>query len=134
MHRISHAAGETIYRQGETSHSAYLVLSGRVAMTRSQVVTHAEKGAVVGFSGLFNRPYGSSAVAATDCTLLVFSRKELKALIRSNPVEADSIIEGIITVLGEVAASLEARASELSPESATPAAGAGGPPAASSNS
>jgi len=90
--------------------------------------------AVVGFSGLFDRPYGSSAVAETDCTLLVFSRKELKALIRSNPVEADSIIEGIITVLGEVAASLEARASEWSPESAAPAAGAGGPPAASSNS
>ncbi len=126
MHRINRRPGELIYEQGENSHSAFLVLEGTVAMTRAQVVTRASKGGVIGFSGLFDRPYGSTATAETACTLLVFSRRELKALIRSNPVEADSIVEGIIAVLGEVAAALEARASELFPEATPPQVANGG--------
>lgn len=129
MHRLSLAAGQTLYRQGEASHLAYLILRGRIEMTRGPVVTPAGEGDVVGFSGLFDRPYGATAVAASDCSLLVFSRRELKALIRSNPVEADSIIEGILAVLGNVAAALEAHVDGLFPE-----ATAAGTPDSSNNS
>ena len=87
MHRLSVAAGETIYRMGEESDAAFLILSGEVATVRRETTVTSGKGALIGFSGLFDRPYGATATAVSACTLVVFSRKELRALIRSNPDE-----------------------------------------------
>ncbi|MFO1153657.1 MAG: cyclic nucleotide-binding domain-containing protein [Rhodospirillales bacterium] len=107
MHRLSVAPGEVIYRMGEASERAFVVLSGEVATVRGETTVTSGKGALIGFSGLFNRPYGATATALTASTVLVFSRKELRALIRSSPDESTQIIEAIIDVLGRVASELE---------------------------
>jgi CRP-like cAMP-binding protein len=112
MHRISARAGETIYRLGEASDLAYLLLSGEVATVRGDTAVTSGKGTLIGFSGLFDRPYGSTATAASDCTLLAFSRRELKALLRSSPEEAEQIVNAMIDLLGRVAAELERKSAD----------------------
>ena len=49
------------------------------------------------------------ATALGDASLLAFSRKELRALIRTDPYEAIKIVEAIIAVLGRVSEELERR-------------------------
>lgn len=110
MHRMSVAAGATIYRLGDASDKAYLILAGEAVTERNDVTVPSGKGALIGFSGLFDRPYGATARALTDCTLLVFSRRELRALIRSNPEESEQIIEAMLDMIGRVAAELEHKA------------------------
>jgi CRP-like cAMP-binding protein len=107
MHRISAAAGDVIYRMGEASDTAYLILSGEVATVRGETTVTSGKGTLIGFSGLFNRPYGSTATATTASTMVAFSRKELRALIHSSPEESVQIVEAMIDLLGRVAAELE---------------------------
>lgn len=110
MHRLTLSPGTTIYAKGEAAQTAYLILEGTVTMERGGLRVTAEKSALIGFSGLFDRPYGSTAVAHSDCTLLAFSRRELRNLIHSNPGEAMAIIDGMLNLLGRVADALEQRA------------------------
>lgn len=107
MHRLTFSAGEEIYKTGDAADAAFLILDGQVTTARGPVVISSGKGAIIGFSGLFNRPYGSTATAVTDTAVLVFSRRELKALIYSNPDEAARIIDGMIELFGRVADELE---------------------------
>lgn len=110
MQRMSFAAGDELYRAGDSSSTAFMILDGEVATVRGQITVASGKGTIIGFSGLFNRPYGSTAIAATDCVVLAFSRRELKALIYANPDEAVRIIDGMIELFGRVALELERRA------------------------
>jgi CRP-like cAMP-binding protein len=110
MHRITIFQGGTIYREGEAAEAAYLILSGEVETARGSVRVKSGKGSLIGFAGLFDRPYGSTAVALSDCMLVCFSRRELRALIRSNPDEAVRILDGMIQLLGRVANELERQA------------------------
>jgi CRP-like cAMP-binding protein len=107
MHRMSVGPGEIIYRMGQASEAAYMILSGEVATVRGETTVKSGKGALIGFSGLFNRPYGATATALTASTVLVFTRKELRALIRSNPEDSVQIIEAMVDLLGRVASELE---------------------------
>ena len=109
MQRVNLLAGETIYRQDEASDRAYMILSGEIGMARGGVVVPARAGELIGFSVLFQRPYGSTATALTDASLLAFSQKELRTLIRKDPYEAIKIVEAIIAVLGRVSEELERR-------------------------
>lgn len=99
-----------IYDKGDASETAYLILSGEVALDRIGVTIVVRTGALIGFSGLFNRPYGSTATTRSETTLLAFSRRELRALIRSNPDEALRIVEAMVDLLGQVAEALENKA------------------------
>lgn len=119
MYRLNFKAGQLIYQAGHAAEAAYLILEGEVTTTRGPAIIASGKGTIIGFSGLFNRPYGSTATAVTDCAVLVFSRRELKALIYSNPDEAARIIEGMIELFGRVAQELERLADhvgEISPD------------------
>ena len=107
MRRLIFAAGETLYQGGDPPETAYLVLEGEVETSRGPVVVTSGKGTIIGFSGLFQRPYGSTATARTDTSVLAFSRRELKALIYSNPDEAAKILDAMIDLFGRVAAELE---------------------------
>lgn len=110
MHRITLASGETLYQEGEPAKATYLILSGEIAMQRRSVSVTVGEGAIVGFSELAGHPYRSTAVARTDATLLAFRRKELHAIIRSNPDQAMEIIDGIIGLFGSVVDAMENRA------------------------
>lgn len=109
MHRLTIATGETLYQEGEPAKASYLILSGEIAMERRKVSVTVGKGAIVGFSELGGHPYRSTAVAHTDATLLAFRRKELQAIIRSNPDQAMEIIDGIIELFGKVVDAMENR-------------------------
>lgn len=99
MHRVTIAAGETIYQQGQSWEYAFLVLSGEVAMERDGVRLGSGKDTVIGFSSLVGQPYGSTATATDTSSLLAFTRKELREVIRSDPDRALSIIDGIINLV-----------------------------------
>jgi CRP-like cAMP-binding protein len=102
MHRISLAAGDVVYAEGETGTDAYLVLSGEVAMDRQGMALAAEAGSVIGLSALVNRPYGATATARQKSDLLAFTRRELRGMIRSDPDRAMMIIDAIIDLLARL--------------------------------
>jgi CRP-like cAMP-binding protein len=113
MHRVKIAAGDTLYGEGEPTEHAFLILSGEAAMERNGVALSAGKGAVIGFSALVGRPYGATATAITDSDLLVFTRKELRGIIRSDPDWAMLIIEGIIDLVGRMNAAAEPKPASI---------------------
>lgn len=119
MRRLTFAAGEVIYRSGDPPEIAYLVLDGEVETSRGPIVVSSGKGTIIGFSGLFQRPYGSTATARSDTSVLAFSRRELKALIYSNPDEAAKILDAMIELFGRVAAELERFADDAHPPPAS---------------
>jgi CRP-like cAMP-binding protein len=110
MHRIAVAAGETLYREREQSNQAYLVLSGEMSLEHAGTAIPAGPGDLIGFSGLFDRPYGATATAVGSCAVLAFSRKELRSRLYSNPDEAITVIDAMIQLLGRVADALERKA------------------------
>jgi CRP-like cAMP-binding protein len=111
MHRISLADGDILYGEGEPPDTAYLILSGDIAMHRGGVDLGAGKGAVIGLSALVGRPYASTARAVGGCDLLAFSRRELQAMIRSDPDRALPIIDAIIDLVAKINAMVEHSAS-----------------------
>ncbi|MCP5365740.1 MAG: cyclic nucleotide-binding domain-containing protein [Hyphomicrobiales bacterium] len=107
MYRLTIKSGDILYQKGEPAKASYLILSGEIAMKRRRVSVTVSEGAIVGFSELGGHPYRSTAVAHTDATLLAFRRKELQAIIRSNPDQAMEIIDGIIELFGKVVDAME---------------------------
>lgn len=101
--------GEILYREGDAPGDAYIVLSGEIAMERRGVTVVAGEGAVVGLSGLVLRPYATTAVAAMDSVVLAFTRREMRALMVSDPDRALMIVEAIINLLGQVNAAADAK-------------------------
>lgn len=109
MKRLTVAADEIIYRQGEAAEHAYLLLEGEVLMERGGIEVRVKPRSLLGFSGLFGRPYGSTTRAVVACSVVEFTRKELRALVRSNPEEALQLIEAMMDLLGQVSEALERR-------------------------
>jgi CRP-like cAMP-binding protein len=107
MHRVSIAAGEAVYQEGEQGGVAFLVLSGELATERQGLSLTAEPGAVLGLSALVNRPYGATARAKKPSDLLAFTRRELRGMIRSDPDRALPIIDAIIDLLGQLNSAID---------------------------
>jgi len=120
MHRVTLNAGERLYQEGDPAGDAYLILSGEVVMHRTGTTVAASKGTVVGLQALVGRPYGSTARAVEQVHVLAFSRRELRALFRSDPDRALQIVDGIIELLGKVneVAHTQEHASDMQPASA----------------
>jgi CRP-like cAMP-binding protein len=114
MHRTAIQSGDILYRHGNRAEHAYLVLSGTMEMQRNNVTVRVSEGALVGFSALMDSAYGSTAIAVGDCSLLAFTRKEFRAMIRSNPDQATEIIDGIMNLLLSIVGAME-RAGEPPP-------------------
>jgi len=102
MHRISVAAGDVLYRKGDTAEYAYLLLSGNIAMEREGTALAAEVGTVIGLSALLQLPYGATARASDPVDVLAFTRRELRGLIRSDPDRALKIIDGMINLIVKI--------------------------------
>lgn len=102
MHRVTLAADDTLYAEGEQGDLAYLLLTGEMSMYRSTREVGAERGAVIGLSALIGRPYASTARAASASTLLAFTRRELRGMIRSDPDRALPIIDAIIDLVARI--------------------------------
>lgn len=102
MHRITLAAGDTVYTEGQQGADAFLILSGEVEMARQGRALIAEAGSVIGLSALVIKPYGATARAKVRSDLLAFTRRELRGMIRSDPDRALVIIDAIIDLLGQL--------------------------------
>ena len=75
--------GAVLAREGEPLASAYLLVQGRVRVSRrGTVLGEAEPGAVVGFEGLLSKdPLGLGAVAATDVLALQLDHDTLLGIL-----------------------------------------------------
>jgi predicted acylesterase/phospholipase RssA/CRP-like cAMP-binding protein len=81
------AAGETLFAEGDVSDAAYLVLSGRLAVsTEGEHIREVARGEILGEIGLIERaPRSASVVALRDSTLARFSADAFMALSVSHP-------------------------------------------------
>lgn len=86
------AKGEPIYSAGEEPKGMYCVLSGMVLMTASgpgakaSIPFTVDEKAWFGLCEVFNRkPSPLTAIAGSDCTLLLVRNETLEALTRSQP-------------------------------------------------
>lgn len=100
-------AGECIFRIGEPGDTAFLVLSGEVAIsrlvkTREKELAVVSDGAIIGEVALFSGgPRTATARTKTAVDTLAFSRKDLEKLKSENLPVAYDFVEGILRVTAE---------------------------------
>jgi CRP-like cAMP-binding protein len=102
MQRERFASGETIFRQNEASHSAYLILSGTVDIHveedgRRVHVATLEAGDVLGEMGLItDQPRSATATARKHCALMRLEPEEFFRLLDEHPQEIMDYIKALI--------------------------------------
>lgn len=108
--------GESVFRQGSTAYSIYVLLSGRLKLTQLtpdgqlvlvRLVVPGE--AFGGVAALGNRAYPVSAQAAGDCVILQWSGKTMDRLLRRHAQLAINLID----LLAERVHQLQLRYEEL---------------------
>ncbi|WP_455373574.1 Crp/Fnr family transcriptional regulator [Limibacillus halophilus] len=108
MQRRSYKAGELIFEAEEKPSEAYILMNGEVEIHRGEFAAGLNRGDVFGESALMGHPRMASAVAKTDCSLLVFSREEMEEAIRRDPTQAFEIIDALLARLADVTDQLQA--------------------------
>jgi CRP/FNR family cyclic AMP-dependent transcriptional regulator len=103
MKRRFFRIGETVFRAGDISDCAYLVISGSVNIDLpSGRRKNLGAGEIFGEMGLLdNRPRSATATAAEHTELAAYSETELLDAIRSRPDEAVGFIRALIGRLRE---------------------------------
>lgn len=97
--RKRHRKGSTVLAEGDAGHSLYIILSGRVAICKTnelgESVHLAERGQGAHFgemSLLDGKPRAADVVALEDSDFLVIDRSEFLRAIRSDPEVAIRIL------------------------------------------
>jgi CRP-like cAMP-binding protein len=126
--RLPYRAGRVVTTEGQLGVALFVVLEGRVAIrVGDYVVEKVGPGGIFGEMSLVERtPRLASAVAETDCTLLVMSRHMFLHLVKRSPNFGAALLKAV----GERAAFMASRRAEQSsasePQSRKPrGAGAG---------
>lgn len=90
-------AGKTIMNAGETGIFMYILQEGRVAISMNgQVIEHIPAGGVFGEMAMVdNASRSASAIAETDCTLLMIKRDDFITLVKAKPEFGASILRTI---------------------------------------
>jgi len=98
----SYRAGEAVARVGEAGSGLFLVLSGRIEVSREEggraesIVTH-ERGNFMGeLSGLSGRPYLVNAIALTDAEVVAIAPERLRALLIAEADLGERIMRALI--------------------------------------
>jgi len=98
----SFAAGDMVARIGDAGSGLFLVLSGRIEVSRDEggraapIVTH-ERGSFMGeLSGLSGRPYLVNAVALTDVEVVAIAPERLRALLIAEADLGERIMRALI--------------------------------------
>ena len=104
LQRVEHAAGATIFKQGDRADSVMYVSAGSV---RLSVVSHAGKEAVVaildeshffGEGCLAGQPHRmATASALTDCTIIVVEKADMTHHLHAHPAFADRFLTHMLT-------------------------------------
>jgi CRP-like cAMP-binding protein len=87
------AAGDVLFRQGDTAAGIYVIRDGAIDLTSSpregvvRPVYAAEPGDILGLSSVVShRPYDCTAVARSACTVGFIDGHEFLAMLDENPV------------------------------------------------
>lgn len=94
-------AGSVIVDQGQTGREAFVVLSGKVEVTRSKrKVADLGPGAVVGELSLLDHgPRTATVTCVTDCELLVIDQRNFRAVLQEVPTMA---VKLLATIAGRI--------------------------------
>lgn len=99
-HRKAYRAGDTIFLAGDPGRSMMVVAQGSVRVTlptdggEEIKLAELERGGVLGEVALLDgRPRSASALAITDCEMLLLERPAIGPLLRSNPRASLAIVE-----------------------------------------
>ncbi len=104
------SAGDVLFRKGETSDGAYLVVSGSVAMDGRDDGSPApllRPGALIGELAMFadtTRP--ATALAREATTVLKLTRKAMHRVLEESPETAQKVGQAIARRVGELSAEL----------------------------
>jgi CRP/FNR family cyclic AMP-dependent transcriptional regulator len=80
-------AGQTIFNEGDSGNSMYVVVEGNVdLLVKGKLVESLGPGGVLGEMALLdNIPRSAGAIAKTDCRLVEINEKRFKFLIQQTP-------------------------------------------------
>lgn len=87
-------AGSTVFTPGSPGDALYLIISGEISIydgdgDGSQVVANPKAGDFFGeMSLLLNATHSKTAVALTDCEILVLPKEAFESVLQSNPTLA----------------------------------------------
>lgn len=100
-HVEDYEAGEAIFREREKGEAMYVVMSGDVNLMKDDVVVASMlRGEHFGEMSLIDKSVRSlSAVASSDCRLIVVTRKRFYAIIKEEPPLATKLLWSFVQVL-----------------------------------
>lgn len=90
------AAGDAIFREGDIGKVMYIIQSGEVdILLKDQVFDSLGEGEALGEMALINPgcPRSASAIAKTDCRLVVIDQKRFTFLVQQTPYFAIEIMK-----------------------------------------
>ena len=104
---VTLAPGECLFKDGDPSESAYVLLSGEAdvivnrrvsvgfeVVTSKQVVERAEAGSLLGEMALAeNLPRSATVVAVTECKLVAIDQKRFQTLVQQHPNFAVQVMQ-----------------------------------------
>jgi CRP-like cAMP-binding protein len=104
--RVSHEAGDTIFREGDPTRYYYILIKGHIKLSIGEdahtvfVVNHP--GECFGWSSLINRPrYSASAVCATPTSLLRIDKTDVRTIMKNNPASGFIFMERVADMIGD---------------------------------
>lgn len=93
---LSCKAGEILYSQGDLSDKVYYLRSGTITENSETRTVHYKAGSFFGDTQcILNQPRPGTAIAQTDCKLIVFSAAEFKELMQRSPTAATKAVSKI---------------------------------------
>ncbi|MCY0147035.1 SulP family inorganic anion transporter [Hoeflea sp. G2-23] len=108
FHRLSIAAGEVLFEQGQSGDSLYLILSGSVSIVinlpggQSLTVRTMRAGSILGEMAVYTgSPRSASALARQDCALFCLSVESYHRLVSESPAEAGVFASCIVKLMAE---------------------------------
>ncbi|MDW8470168.1 MAG: cyclic nucleotide-binding domain-containing protein [Burkholderiales bacterium] len=103
-----YAAGQTIFRQGESAAFMYVVSAGTVAiLADGHPIERVGPGGLFGEMAIVDQsPRSAAAQAETDCELMALNRNDFLALVRTSPSFGRALLRAMAARLAAVTAQL----------------------------
>ncbi len=95
-------AGKILIREGEDSHSMYLVQEGQLVVTRKDgdkdvILGHIHSGELVGeMSFLDQQPRSATVKATTDCKLVQIPLRTIEEVLKTQPEWVEVFIKTLV--------------------------------------
>ena len=106
-------ANKILIREGEDSHSMYLVQEGTLVVTRKEgdqdvILGYIHSGELVGeMSFLDQQPRSATVKAVTDCKLAQIPHRTIEEVLNSQPKWVDVFIKTLVTRIREADAKIK---------------------------